>query len=229
MRAGPGADVLPLRRQAEACAILQSRDPGVLKRIGTPGIAAVIWQRPPLPGLAGWIAELPAAQLPALRRPVAVGTMEACIHAACEAAGTPAGRMRDLLAGDIAALGFIFAEILRTPLLHLRLDPVSTDACRRFHVDNMTARLLCTYRGAGTQLAPPGQEAAPQELAEASVAILRGRRWPGREATRLLHRSPPIGGTGQTRLLLALDPAGDHPPEAGARSHGGAAAGGARR
>ena len=61
-----------------------------------------------------------------------------------------------MLAGDVAALAFIMAEVMRSPLLHLRLEAVSTDACRRFHIDNMTARMLCTYRGAGTQLAQPG-------------------------------------------------------------------------
>lgn len=206
-------NVVPFRGLTEARTILQARDPSVLRQIGAPGIAAAVWQRTPAKEFAGWIEALPAASLPRLRTIAAVAAVEGCVQAACDIAGTPAGRMRDLLAGDIAALAFIMAGVMRSPLLHLRLDAVSTDACRRFHVDNMTARMLCTYRGAGTQLAQPGQEQAPQDVATGAAAILRGALWPGHEATALLHRSPPIAGTGQTRLLLVIDPAADHRPD----------------
>lgn len=199
---------IPLR--AEAQAILQARDAAVLGRIEAPGVAAAIWQRAPAPEFADWIEALPAARLPRLRTLADVGAVEGCVQAACDIAGTPPGRMRDMLAGDIAALAVIMAEVMRSPLLYLRLDAVSTDACRRFHVDNVTARMLCTYRGAGTQLARPGQEQAAQDVATGTAVILRGALWPGREATALLHRSPPIGGTGQTRLLLVIDPASEH-------------------
>lgn len=39
-----------------------------------------------------------------------------------------------------------------------------------------------------------------------SPIILRGTRWPETPVSRLLHRSPPIVGTGETRLVLVLDP-----------------------
>jgi len=35
---------------------------------------------------------------------------------------------------------------------------------------------------------------------------MRGTLWPAKPATGLLHRSPPIEGSGETRLLLVLDP-----------------------
>lgn len=196
--------------RAEAQAILHSRESAVLGRIGAPGVAAAIWQRAPAPEFADWIEALPAASLPRLRTLAPVESIEGCVQAACDIAGIPAGRMRDMLAGDIAALALIMAEVMRSPLLHLRLDAVSTDACRRFHVDNVTARLLCTYRGAGTQLARPGHERAAQDVATGTAVILRGALWPGHEATALLHRSPPIAGTGRTRLLLVIDPASEH-------------------
>lgn len=125
----------------------------------------------------------------------------------------PRGRMRDLIASDIAALGFIMSEVMCARLLHLRLDVVSTDACRRFHIDNMTARMLCTYRGNGTQVAQPIREQAPLELTTRAAAILRGALWPGRAKTGLLHRSPPISGAGQNRLLLVIDPGADYRPD----------------
>lgn len=203
---------LPIR--AEARSVLQARDASVLSGINQPGVAAAIWQRNPAPEFTGWISKIPPEQLPKLRTLVGVDAVEGCIHAACSLAGTPAGAERDMLASDIAALGFLMGEIMETPLLHLRLDVVSTNACRRFHVDNMTARMLCTYRGSGTQLAQPGAAASPLSVSLCSAVLLRGRRWPGTEKTGLLHRSPPIEGTGETRLLAVIDPAFDHKPGA---------------
>lgn len=199
---------IPIR--AGARSILQGRDASVLSGIKQPGVAAAIWQRDPAPEFGDWMASLPSEHLPKLRTLIGVDAVEGCIHAACSLAGTPAGAARDMLASDIAALASLMGEIMETPLLHLRLDVVSTNACRRFHVDNMTARMLCTYRGSGTQLAQPGAEASPVSVSPGSAVLLRGRRWPGTEQTELLHRSPPIEGTGETRLLAVIDPAFDH-------------------
>ncbi len=151
--------------------------------------------------------------LPPLRSLMDVGAAEHCVQAACDLAGTPRGSMRDMLASDIAALAFIMAEVMQTPLLHVRLSVITTAACRRFHIDHVTARMLCTYRGAGTWFAQPGQDTAALEMPTGSAAILRGTLWPGAEAAGLLHRSPPLAGTGQARLLLAIDPAADHRPD----------------
>ena len=41
------------------------------------------------------------------------------------------------------------------------------------------------------------------------VGLFRGRLWPGDLPCRLLHRSPPIAGSGETRLLLVIDAAQD--------------------
>ncbi|MCZ4269037.1 DUF1826 domain-containing protein, partial [Rhodobacteraceae bacterium G21628-S1] len=46
--------------------------------------------------------------------------------------------------------------------------------------------------------------------------ILRGTRWPETPVSGVLHRSPPIAGTGETRLLLVLDPIDDPAEEAAA-------------
>ncbi|MGY6411964.1 MAG: DUF1826 domain-containing protein, partial [Alkalilacustris sp.] len=80
----------------------------------------------------------------------------------------------------------------------------------------VTARLLCTYRGTGTQLgiAPDGRDPDPIHTAPTgAVLILRGTLWPTDPSANLHHRSPPIAGTGETRLLLVLDPIFD-PEEA---------------
>ncbi|WP_461406132.1 DUF1826 domain-containing protein [Falsiruegeria mediterranea] len=44
---------------------------------------------------------------------------------------------------------------------------------------------------------------SPHQLAP---ILLRGTLWPDQSKSRLVHRSPPIEGTGEARLLLVLDP-----------------------
>lgn len=204
--------VIGFPARSTASSVLQSRDASVLSGIYNAGVAAAIWQRSPTSEFVNWISGLPPEHLPKLRTLVATEAVEGCIHAACDLAGTPASPERDMLAGDIAALAFLTGEIMETSLLHVRLDVVSTNACHRFHVDNMTARMLCTYRGSGTQLAQGGPEAAPLSVSQGSAVLVRGTRWPGKEQTGMLHRSPPIEGTGETRLLVVIDPGCDYKP-----------------
>jgi hypothetical protein len=44
--------------------------------------------------------------------------------------------------------------------------------------------------------------------------VLRGTLWPAEKPAGLLHRSPPITGTGTTRLVLVLDAVDDPEEEA---------------
>lgn len=124
----------------------------------------------------------------------------------------PAGPERNRLIDDIAALADIFAEIMRARWLRLRLDVVTTNACRRFHIDAVTARLVCTYRGTGTQYGISADGAEPSRIFTVPTGapiLLRGTLWPERPRSGLLHRSPPIEGSGETRLVLVLDPVDD--------------------
>lgn len=171
--------------------------------------AAAIWTRRPLPALQRWLDDLPVTQLPRGRvilRPHAVPDM---VTALCEQVGTPAGPHRTRLIGDVAALADIFAATMSAQILQLRLEVVETDACRKFHIDMLRARLICTYRGPGTQYgqAARGQDPAQiHQLPTGSAMVMRGRLWPARPDANLVHRSPPIAGTGQVRLVLVLDP-----------------------
>ncbi len=188
-------------------------DPDALAHTLDPGVAAAVWQRPRDAAFAEWIDTLAPDALPALRVKVAPAHAGDAVRAACARAGTPRGAMRERLAEDVGALALIFAGLMAAPMLGLRLDVVADDACRRFHCDRVTARLLCTLRGRGTQFvvgAPGTEPAETQELSTGSAAIFRGALWPG-ETTRLLHRSPPVAGRGETRLLLVLDPLAQAP------------------
>ena len=186
--------------------------PEGLSVILRPGCAAAIWRRSPLPMFQSWIDALDPIQLPSARVVIRPEVVHDTIEQICESRGTPACAGRNRLIDDIAALADLFADLMRARWLNLRLDVVKTNACRKFHIDAVTARLVCTYRGTGTQYGIATNGAGPRRIftvPTGAPVMLRGTLWPERPKSGLLHRSPPIEGTGETRLVLVLDPAGE--------------------
>jgi O-acetyl-ADP-ribose deacetylase (regulator of RNase III) len=119
---------------------------------------------------------------------------------------------RDAFIAHAQQLSDAFMHVMKAPYLRLRFDAISHNACNRFHVDAMTARLICTCRGAGTQYGLSNAEGDPETVhtvPTGTAIVLRGKRWPPKAKVDLVHRSPPIQGTGQTRLVLVLDPIAD--------------------
>ncbi|MBL3576164.1 DUF1826 domain-containing protein [Rhodovulum sulfidophilum] len=204
-------------RELKQCTQVASGPEG-LAAIHQSGIAATLWERAPLDRFQAWIDALPPEQLPRTRiilRP------EAVCNALIEVTrfyGTPECPERNMLIEDASALAAIFADVMDCNYLQLRLDVIQTNACRKFHIDAVTARLICTYRGTGTQygLSTTGDDPATVlTVPTGSPIVLRGTRWPEDPPSGLLHRSPPIAGTGETRLLLVLDPVEDPEQELG--------------
>lgn len=130
---------------------------------------------------------------------------------------------RTLFIHDVCALVGIFQQITRSWRMLIRLEAVTTDSCRKFHADSVGVRLLSTYRGPGTQwltVSPqtpfnpgrcldsdvPWETRDIRQLPRFAVGMFKGLADPvgGPPA---IHRSPPIAGTGTTRLLLAVDDA----------------------
>lgn len=141
---------------------------------------------------------------------------------------------RAALARDVAELASTFAQITGARRLKIRLERVEHDSCRKFHTDHIGVRLLCTYAGPGTQWIP--EEAADrrmlrrgdnddicldrdriESLPRLAVGLFKGDAWPGTEGRGIIHRSPPIAGSGQRRLLLCID-AARAPATCGGRS-----------
>ncbi len=174
--------------------------------------AAAIWHRRPLPGFQAWLDGLAPERLPKARVILRAEDVREAVATICEASGTPAGPERDLLVDDVAAMADIFAGLMPTRYLRLRLDVITTNACRKFHIDAVTARLICTYRGTGTQYGNAAAGSEPGQIFTVPTGapiLLRGTLWPVSPKSGLLHRSPPIAGTGETRLVLVLDPISD--------------------
>lgn len=112
-----------------------------------------------------------------------------------------------LLRHDILGLSKAFAAVMKTPAVCIRLEAVTTNSCRKIHADYTDVRLITTYAGPGTQIVPPYTTPEPVNLREIEtgwIGLFKGRL-PGPGHTPCLHRSPPVGDTGQQRLVLVID------------------------
>lgn len=191
--------------------IVEGDGPDVLRNALSPCCDLAIWNRQAQPNFQSWIDALAAENLPKLRAVLPPERVSDAIAMACDISGLQPVPQRRILADDVAALAHIFAEVMGVEMISLRLEPVLGDGCNRFHQDCVTARLLCTYRGKGTEYAvadAAGQPGRQGQLATASVGVMRGKLWQGgaEAAMRLLHRSPPLKCGEAPRFLLAIDP-----------------------
>lgn len=179
-----------------------------LADIRQPEVALAVWRRPLDEAVSTWLDALSPESLPHRRFVCDRRTAPDVVEAAC--AEMPAGPERDALVEDVASLIERFSAILIAPRLRVRLEAIEGDACRRFHQDAVSARMLCTYRGPATEWGHAERGAEPEaihSLRRGDVGILKGSRWRGAPEHRIVHRSPPIAGTGLARLLLVVDPA----------------------
>ena len=136
--------------------------------------------------------------------------MATALSHAFDIAGAPACAPRADLCAELQRIACAFAAGIargHAPMLSMRIEPVADDGCRRFHIDAVPLRLVCALRGRGAQYGAGTPGALPDRVDEAppgAVLLLRGKGWPG-GAPAFLHRSPPIEGSGETRLLFVLD------------------------
>jgi len=184
-------------------------DPAGLDMFLQPECAAAIWRRQMPPEMETWLSRLDPGVLPKGRVILPPDAVADTLGHLFDMSGLPEGPVRDWLLRDMAALADMFADLMSARYLRLRLDVVTNNACRKFHVDAIKARLLCTYRGTGTQYGVAVGGTDPKRVftvPTGAVILLRGSLWPTQPPCGLLHRSPPIAGTGETRLVLVLDP-----------------------
>lgn len=174
----------------------------VLARITLPEVHLAIWHRPLPPAFAA-LAGADRAALDDIDAGLELAALDTMLPVILADAGHRASA--DAVR-EIVSLAAMFAAIMAADRLRVRLEVVETDACRRFHADHVTARLLTTLAGAGTQWMHVGEDGAVEQLAAGEVAIFKGQRWA--EEPAILHRSPPIAGSGTDRLLLVIDPLG---------------------
>lgn len=129
---------------------------------------------------------------------------------------------RPLWAADIQPLVTTFARLAGAHVVRATLETVTGSGCRKFHVDHIGLRLLCTYDGAGTEWVPDefvcrsmlaigdnddivADRDAIESLACGDVGLFKGEAWPGNAGKGIVHRSPPEPEGGHRRVLLCLD------------------------
>lgn len=205
-------NILAMSQEATATNVAIVSAPDQLGVFCDPENAAAIWSRKSEPGFQKWINHVDPDHLPKGRLILAVNEVDGAIQKLCDAAQTPQGHERDHLQSDVSALAKLFAGLMNVRFIRLRMDVVTTNACRKFHVDAVTARLVCTYRGTGTQYGVSQNGDDPGTVSTVptgSPILLHGSLRPKASDNCLLHRSPPIEGTGETRLVLVIDPVFD--------------------
>ncbi|MEM7290446.1 MAG: DUF1826 domain-containing protein [Pseudomonadota bacterium] len=172
------------------------------------GVAAAIWHRKMPEGFQSWMDNLSLRKLPSARVLSKVDTVRDTVMAICNSVHVPYSSNRRVFINDVGLLAEQFAQIMNVDVLQLRFDVIDDDACRKFHIDAVTARLVCTYRGPGTQYGISIDGNEPERVFSVptgSPILLRGTKWSDQAHTGLLHRSPPIAGTDITRLVLVID------------------------
>ena len=152
-----------------------------------------------------WIDTLGTKNLPSSRVTLKRED-QLCCPALCEIAECQLAA--SMFEADISTLAAHFSKILNSKYIRLRLNVVTTDTCRKFHIDAVQARLICTYKGLGTQIGnlnENGEVVSVKQFETGVPMILRGTLWPRNAKAKLMHRSPPIEKLGEERLLLVLD------------------------
>ncbi|MEL6792363.1 MAG: DUF1826 domain-containing protein, partial [Pseudomonadota bacterium] len=112
-----------------------------LSAIREPGCAAAIWDRDLPAHMTGWLAALAPDEMPKGRATLRPAQTRDTVEALLDQAGAPAGPGRELFADDVAAMAVGFAAVCGAPYLRMRLQAVTGNACRKFHLDVVEQRL----------------------------------------------------------------------------------------
>jgi|APFEC2959095136_1045048.scaffolds.fasta_scaffold00276_16 hypothetical protein len=172
----------------------------------------VIESAPP-DGMAAAIDALAIDSLPNFRLEGPVKHLTDWLESVAQAPGLVAAQR--FIVADVAARVRYFADRSGSTTLALKLEIVRDNACRKLHHDHVAYRLVCTYRGPGTQWLPRIHEpalgdervAVPDDWLESiprfASALFAGCLLAG--AVPVLHRSPQIAGTGAVRLVLTIN------------------------
>lgn len=182
--------------------------PTALQHVLHPNVALAVWRRKLDADL---VAELDGLVLDEVDDLLFTSEIEALGSGLAEAMEEAGYSDMTALRRDIARLAEHHAAVAGEHSVRLRLEVVETDACRKFHADYVTVRTITTYLGQGTQWIeetsaeklgfPDGPDI--HQLEPGAVGAFKGRLW--QDIPTILHRSPPIGGSGEQRLVLVID------------------------
>ncbi len=194
--------------------VIEGEQPSVLRMIRRSEIDLAIWRRELPAALSSWLDISPIGGWPSLRQVLALAEIARMLRRHFDAAGIEHCDGRALLIDDVTQLAMLYADALRVTHVHLRLESVHDNACKKFHRDCVIARLITTYRGPGTEWVAAENAARALSLQHdydgellhvptQSVAMFKGCLGGGEAGVH--HRSPQIFGSGTTRLFLCMN------------------------
>lgn len=179
-------------------------DPTVLFAATRPGPRIAIWNRP---APEGWEA-LTEALLSA--GPFSAHAEDAPNEAVAAVAVAAPAPVPPALERDMRFLAGLFSALSLRAIVRVRLEGITGDACRKWHADAIRLRMLCTYRGRGTEWRDG--DGAPSTVDAPSVALMKGEGFA--KGAGCVHRSPPVSRLPEAerrRLLLVVDEPGLFP------------------
>lgn len=194
---------------------------GSLVRIFEPGVQIAWFERPQDPGITHYLEAVSGR----------LGSGRSCVvhsddhHPELE---LPDHAGRDALRSEIGWLTQVYTDLLGCPSAALRIEVLERPMCPRFHVDRTGIRLVCTWRGPGTEwlhddwvdrsrlgagsrgladedsgLMRPG--AVVERLPTCAVGLLKGSLWQGNAGRGAIHRSPQLAASEERRVMFSLD------------------------
>ncbi|MEM7044838.1 MAG: DUF1826 domain-containing protein [Pseudomonadota bacterium] len=181
-----------------------------LSAVNRPSSSLALCPREMSPALSPWLDGLPEGALPNGRILVRKNEAPVALAALFASSSLPEDDLSRELRNDMVELIERFAAIAGVPEVDVRVERIRHDACKRFHRDHVRMRLICCYRGPTTEWVPgshaedaldlQGDYSGPlRHFPRYAVAVFKGHQH------GVVHRSPPIAGSGITRLLLCLN------------------------
>lgn len=196
----------------------------VLRSITSSEVNFVLWQRNLSGFLDAWASEIRWERTETLEGEVdkdSLGLFEEDLYNELKRWRTREPDFTRWVAEDMCSNIKLFMDSTNAREVFVKIEPVTHDKCRLFHVDNNLLRMLCTYVGEGTLwLANEKVERkflgcgrnedivldplAVYQAPRLDVLVLKGERWPNNNLGGAVHRSPPIRPEDK-RLLLKVD------------------------
>ncbi|MEM8799135.1 MAG: DUF1826 domain-containing protein [Pseudomonadota bacterium] len=187
---------------------------GGLAQIKRPGVQMVVWRRELDLDFGGWVGQFDEVEDPRIRVLIHPTDTAKAIEPLLDRWGISKSKMRADFIADITDLAAEFGKVAASDLVDVRLEFVFDGACWKFHRDSVDLRLITTYFGPATEWVRPANAdralheqrdyAGPIETMQPfEVAFFKGKLACAGDG--IVHRSPAIAGTNDTRLLLCLN------------------------
>ena len=194
--------------------ILACDRPNIFSRIHEKTLEMVIWDRQLPKMMRNWLSTRTWTGLPSGRVLIKPNESEDALSSMLSPLGGSLCKGAELFMADAAQLVNTFSELTNSDLVDVRVDAIRHDACWRFHRDCVPLRLITTYLGPGTEFVDPADSERAfleqktfagkiHRVPPFAVCLFKGSR--NADGAGVVHRSPPVAGTGQQRLVLCLN------------------------